>query len=123
MRAGCQPQFSPELLVLILHDNLDFIRDLSKQLLLRRVPCRSLCQSDVDKLSDGIGQATMLVIDIDVTERHLRLLYRLLRSRAIEGSILFVNAKRYEKGNWAKINTCCEMIHLKDRLSNASRQD
>jgi hypothetical protein len=122
MRSGNRTGFAHESFVLILHENLDFVRDVSKQLRSRGFACRSLCQLDFDKLSDVLGQAVMLVIDVDVIERHLRLMRRILQSRAIEERIFFVNAKRYEKGDWAKINTYCEMIALQDRLSRASRQ-
>ncbi|WP_439546575.1 hypothetical protein [Sandarakinorhabdus sp.] len=62
----------------------------------------------------------MLVIDINMKERHLRLLRRILQSRASAARIFFVNAMGYEKGDWSKIDIYCEMIALKDRLSKAA---
>lgn len=122
MATGDWTQSGQQLLVLILHDNLDFVRDASRGLRLRGISCRSLCQMDFDKLSECSGKRIMILIDIDVIERHLLFLRRVLRSKAVEERLFFVNAKRYEKANWAKINNYCDMISLQDKIWRISRE-
>jgi hypothetical protein len=121
MRTRNQPQTGQKLLVLILHDNLDFSRDLAKRLCSRGIECRSFCERNGNRPSDVIDHEIIFVIDINILERHLRVLRRMLRSRAVEERLFYVNAERYDKGDWAKINTYCEMITVQDRLWRASR--
>lgn len=122
MDSGCRTIGADHWSVVIIHENLDFVRDARRRLRSKGLTCRSLCELNVKKLDDIVDQAVTLVIDVDVIERHLHLLSRILRSRNLKERILFVNAKHYKKSDWEKIDTYCEMIALQDRLSRASRK-
>lgn len=103
--------------VLIVHENADFGRDLLKRLRARQASSHFCGGPAFSAFDSSMDQSITLVIDINMKERHLRLLRRILQSRASAARIFFVNAMAYEKGDWSKIDLYCEMIALKDRLS------
>jgi hypothetical protein len=106
--------------ILILHENFNFGRDLQKRLRTRGFVPRSFHRQVFSAFNPSVGQQITLVIDINMQDRHLRFLQRILRARAVEARFFFVNAMGYQKSDWRKIEIYCEMIALKHRLAKAA---
>lgn len=67
--------------ILILHENFNFGRDLQKRLLSRGFIPRSFHRQVFSAFHPSVGQRITLVIDINMQDRHLRFLKRVLRLR------------------------------------------
>lgn len=106
--------------IMVVHENSDFVRDLINRLRLNGFSPRVFKMPASSLFETSAGPTITCVIDIDMKERHLRLLRRVLRSRAAEPIFFFVNATGYKKGDWPKIDVYCGMLALRDRLSKAS---
>lgn len=123
MQVGKVAQSGHELLIIIVHENFDFARDISRALKRMKFRCTSVYRMDFSSIKEISNSSVMFVIDLEVNDRHLRLIERIVKSGFFQGRTFFVNAKRYEKGDWQKINTYCQMIAVQDRLWQASGQN
>jgi hypothetical protein len=123
MQIGRRALSEHELLIVVVHENFDFVRDITKKIKQMNLNCEHVCRMESLIISRIKKCSPLVIIDVDTNDRHLRLVRRIFGFPSVEERIFFVNARRYEKGDWRKIHTYCEMIAVQNRLWHASRQD
>lgn len=103
---------------IIFHENIDFVRDMTKYLARSGWSC--VCLAAVDRWGDIGKQNSILIIDVNLKKRHHYIADRVLRSKKYKIETLVVNAAGYEKNDWQKIKVYADMMKIRHKLLSQS---
>lgn len=102
----------------IFHENIDFVRDITKYLSRSGWSC--VCLAAIDRMDDIRKHHSILIMDVNAKKRHHYIVNRVLRSNKCRIETLVVNAAGYEKSDWQKIKVYADIMTIRHKLLSQS---